>query len=429
MKRYKAGCRVSSFITSSILFLLLVAWVAATPSALAYEAPSITIHTLGKVSVQETPTADPTMTTLQKELLTQQIDQSKQQTEQLKQQNALSWTIVLTPISTSITILGTFVAAFFGFRRWRAEHRTDREKRDQDRFQSVVEALGGERMEQKVGGAVMLRTFLRPEYEQYYSQVFDLTVANLRIPESARKKENPDPDKPRPPTPLNQALATVFKDAFPLARSYLKERKKQSLSSNPQLLDATDIRLDGTYLNEVHLEEAYMPHSSLRGAHLERAHLERAHLEEAYLREADLTEAYLEGAHFERAHLEGAYLEGAHLEEAYLEETHLEGAYLMGAHLEGANPLEASLKDTTMREVRGLTADQLYYAYSFKGAIIDDSIIKLIEEHLPPPTQQPQGKNTQHQPPISIPEANPLVSTIETPDNKTDSNPGGAPTT
>lgn len=86
MKRYKAGCRVSRFITSSILFLLLVAWVAATPSALAYKAPSISIHTLGKVSVQETPTADPTMTTLQKELLTQQIDQSKQQTEQLKQQ-------------------------------------------------------------------------------------------------------------------------------------------------------------------------------------------------------------------------------------------------------------------------------------------------------------------------------------------------------
>jgi hypothetical protein len=65
-------------------------------------------------------------------------------------------------------------------KRWLEDRQAEREKRTEERFQSVVEGLGSTIQATQVGAAITLRTFLRPGYEEFYSQVFDLAVANIR---------------------------------------------------------------------------------------------------------------------------------------------------------------------------------------------------------------------------------------------------------
>jgi hypothetical protein len=70
----------------------------------------------------------------------------------------------------------------------------------------------------------------------------------------------------------------VFKESFPLARN---ELKKNNAQFSPQLLDATDVRLDHAYLVGADLAQAWLVRASLREAQLEGAQLEGANLEMA----------------------------------------------------------------------------------------------------------------------------------------------------
>jgi Pentapeptide repeats (8 copies) len=106
---------------------------------------------------------------------------------------------------------------------------------------------------------------------------------------------------------------------------------------------------EGLNLKNADLRRAY-----LNGAHLERAFLERAHLEGAYL-----GDDFLAGTARTGAHLEGAYLVGAHLERAYVSGAYLKGANLTGAYLEGAD----------LRNVDGLTQEQVARAIDH-GALL-----------------------------------------------------------
>src|SRR5207237_2098370 len=127
-----------------------------------------------------------------------------------------------------------------------------------------------------VGAAILLRTFLRPGYEQFYSQVFDLAVVYLRL-------RHVDPKAPEPLDSLSQALITVFKESFPLARDYLKK--------SPQFLDATYIQLDNALLKEADLQGIWMP--------------------EAYFREANIRGINLHGAELRDTNFYGAVLKRA----------------------------------------------------------------------------------------------------------------------
>ena len=85
----------------------------------------------------------------------------------------------------------------------------DKELRDraEERFQTAVTALGDEKEGTQVGGAILLRSFLHEDdekiYGRYYTQIFDLAVANLRL-------RHFDTDTPEPLTSLSQALIDVF---------------------------------------------------------------------------------------------------------------------------------------------------------------------------------------------------------------------------
>lgn len=199
--------------------------------------------------MQGTPTVDPTITALEKKQLAEEI-------QQLEDQHQWAWTSVLTPFSTPFSILVALVVAISGLVRWRADRQAEREKQreaekhlledrqverekqDEARFQSVVEGLGNSSPAMQAGAAIMLRTFLRPGYEQFYGQAFDLAVTNLRL-------RNVNPVVPEQLDSRSQALITVFKESFPLARDWLKQ--------DPQVLDASYIQLDHAYLSHADL--------------------------------------------------------------------------------------------------------------------------------------------------------------------------------
>jgi uncharacterized protein YjbI with pentapeptide repeats len=319
-------------------------------------------------TVQATPTVDPTMATLQKEQLILQNDK-------LKSDNAWAWlspvSTLFGPLATVGTILVGILVARNNFLQWSKnredeqkrqedDQRIEREKRDEERFQSVVEGLSSEREEAKVGAAIMLRTFLRPGYEQFYTQAFDLAVANLRLPRNSQPPEDPD-DLLSLPT-LTQALIVVFKEAFPLARDSTSSCKEGAVVS----LDASGVRLDNAYLPGADLGRVYMRKSNLREVDLRMADLHMADLCEAMFPEAFLIEADLR-----MATLLGADLRMAILTGAKLSNTDLGGADLREADLRMANPEDASsLENTDLRGVTGLTKEQLA-ACKAKGAIID----------------------------------------------------------
>jgi len=371
------------------LLLVLTAWV--TVSAAGSEVRTSGFGSPGTVSVQATPSIDATVTALNM--------------EKLQHENDWWWTYgatILTSLISTLTLAaaGVFtVVRYFNDRRdtrekqeaeakrliddrkaererrdeeqqrWLKDQESAREKRAEERFQAAVEGLSSQREEAKIGAAVLLRTFLRPGYEQFYQQVFDLSVANLRLLRTSAPSEYQG--LPLPLTTLSQALSVVFKEALPLAR-------RQVSGSNPpfvrgiQSLDATGIQLDYAYLRGADLKQVRMPEASLRNANLKGANLSGADLFKAELCETSLTGADLSNASLIRANLSQTWFRQADLTEADLTGANFNEANLSRAILNKVNLEEAlSLKDTDLRGVKGLTKAQLA-ACKAKGAIIDE---------------------------------------------------------
>jgi hypothetical protein len=138
---------------------------------------------------------------------------------------------------------------------WQKIVKLNEKSEQKSAFKKTVEGLGSGNEGVKVGAAILLRTFLQPGYEQFYRQAFDLAVVHLRLREV-------DPSPPEPVNSLSQALITVLREAFPLARDGLG---KQLFQSSPQTLDATGVQLDYAYLSQADLRGIWMPGAHLQG--------------------------------------------------------------------------------------------------------------------------------------------------------------------
>jgi uncharacterized protein YjbI with pentapeptide repeats len=461
---WKAGIAIAGLL----LFLVLMVWVPV--SAGAYEGTS-GLAGPGTVTVQTTPTEDATATALSREQLTLQV---KELQNQLQNQN--NW--LVNNSTALIAAVATVVVALFGISQWAINRRDERRKevatqdkeskdrqaaQDKDlraqaeeRFKTAVTALGDENEGVQVGGTILLRSFLKDDksYERYYTQVFDLAAAYLRITRTPSPSDDPDgiphstedSDTPLPLTPLRQALIGVFKESFPLARLSAGGNEKDGKAL--QSLDATGIKLDNAYLSKADLKQVWMPQASLREADLSHANLHNANLSHAKLIMtpifgADLSGAILNGADLSHAmllgaNLRGAYLVSTNLSYASLEKdslsnkitdlshTMLSGANFLGANLREANLSEANLSEVDfsmadlsganlsgailsgvdlretnlqvassienmrIRNVKGLTKEQLD-ACRAKGAIIDeDTAISSPQPPVSPPTPEPR---------------------------------------
>jgi uncharacterized protein YjbI with pentapeptide repeats len=393
-KFWKVGIAIAG-----MLLLVLMVWVPVSVAGAGERTSRLATPVTGPV--QATPTEDATVTALNKEKLAQEV-------QQLKNQNApdlLGW------LRTNAAVLVVVIGGLIGLFRWFGDRRSERKKRMEERFQAAVTGLGDDREDAKIGAASLLRTFLRPGYEQFYTQIFDLAVAHLR-PRKPDLETTHDPEATAL-APLNQALIAVLEEAFPRAREWVKQGSPSSRLQritawlkrilrrekpfDPRSLDARYIQLGGAFLLKADLEQVWMPHAFLqdtdlteanlggaslwRGnltkANLSKANLCRADLGQDILSEADLTEARLCGAtlwgvdltkaNLSRADLSRADLSEATrfpvslrqrklettlflaiLSEANLTEANLEGADLLLADLNGADLSEANLEEADL---------------------------------------------------------------------------------
>ncbi len=274
--RWKAGIAIAGVL----ILLLLIVWVPVSVAG----AHEIVSGLAGPVTitVQATPTEDATVAALNKEKLALQV-------KQLQNQN--SW--LVNSSTALIAAFAAIVVSLFGIYQWAVNRRDERRKeivaQDKDlkaqaeeRFKAAVTALGDEKEGTQVGGAILLRSFLNKDdeeiYGRYYTQIFDLAVAYLRLSNTSQLSEDPDglppppvdPIAPLPLTPLRQALIVVFQEAFPLSRNRLGQIKS---ALEARSLDASYIRLDGAYLARVDLQYVWMRDASFIGANLHGPHL------------------------------------------------------------------------------------------------------------------------------------------------------------
>lgn len=387
--RKRNAWKMGIAVTATLLLLLVMVWIPVSVAGAHEEA--LGQARLGMITVQATPTEDATVTVLNKEFLTQQVAQQQHTWDNWLWGNAA--TILSSFLSTLVIVIG----ALFGFWQWRVgrkdtlakeadarqkelkDRQDGREKQTEERFQAAVTGLGDQKEEVRVGATVLLRTFLGPDHEQFYTRVFDLAVAHLRLTNVVHASE--DVTTPLPLTTLRWGLIDLFKGAVQHFR-----REKQE---NQEFLDATGIRLDNAYLQEADLRRVWMPMVSLRGADLRWANLSEANLQHADLSTAILVKTDLSGADLFSAHtnyptmaffletnFSGARLCFAHLSGEFqgsdfsganLSQANLEGCYLGGTNLEHA----LSLEKTNLCGAKGLTTEQLA-ACKAKGAIIDE---------------------------------------------------------
>src|SRR6266568_2017348 len=338
---WKAGIAVAGIL----LLLLLMVWVPVSEAG-AYE-KAFGFARLGTGTVQATPTEDGTVTALNKEKLAQEVQQLKNQNEP----DLLGW------LRTNATVLVVVIGGLIGLFRWFGDRRSERERRDEDRFQAVVAALGSDNEDAKVGAAIMLRTFLQPGYERFYRQAFYLAVAHLRLRKPDLETIEEDPKAPVLAS-LNQALIVIFEEAFSRAREWVKQGSPSSRLQrvtawlkrilrrekrfDPRSLDARYIQLDRAFLWKADLEQVWMPLASLQNTDLT----------EAKLRGASLWRGDLSKSNLNMANLPRADLGQADLSKAYLSEARLCGATLWGADLNGANLCKADLSRADSYEAR-----------------------------------------------------------------------------
>lgn len=406
MNRLKVSLKIHIIIACCPLLLLFMTWVP-TVYAVPYKQLAVIVHDTTTptptVVAQSTPTVDPTITALTKQQLNEQVIQLQRQNE--RSISAWFWSSGASFLAAIIASCIALFVGFLGFTQWRTtfidQHKKDRkdrhvdqQKRAEESFQKVVEELGSDKEPTQVGGAIMLHTFLEPAYKQFYRQIFELAVAYLQLhrpsQDSSLWLQQPNMDAYKPPNPLSQALATVFKRSFPKVRDALKEHEP---SLEPRKLDARGIHLENADLYKADLELVWMPDAFLHNAFLQEANLSGAQLGNADLTHANLTGADLSNADLSGAHLNGAYLSNADLSGADFSNADLTGADLTnadlgkaldpitntyssadltGAKLKGANPQDAkSLDGTIMNNVEGLEEGQPEQCKR-KGAIFEE---------------------------------------------------------
>src|SRR2546421_78131 len=295
-------------IFAGVLFLVLMTLVTVSVAD-AHGGVSGAAST-GTVTVQATPTEDATVTALNKEKLAQEVKQLQEQNKP----DPLGW--LRTNVAILFSTLAVVFGGLFGLWRWRVDRqdaqdkelkdrrdaqdkeledrKAEREKRVEERFQSAVTGLGDEKEGARIGAAILLKTFLRLGYEQFYTQIFQLVAANLRLPRTPNPPE--DPAAPLPLTALRHALMMTFMEAFPLARDQEKKNVRTKLADNEykvrsthpapvtissaeiHSLNAVGIRLDNGFFWYADLKQAWMAQASLRKTDLTGADLSEANL-------------------------------------------------------------------------------------------------------------------------------------------------------
>ena len=225
-----------------------------------------------------------------------------------------------------------------------------------DRYTKAIDQFGNDKLDVRLGGIYALER-LATDSPRDDRTVYDVLAAFVREhdPEPSLKA-NKLPS--RPATDIEAALTVIgrrkpLNDGFTADLDRIRAPGTDLTGANLIGADLTHALLGSANLTGASLPSAHLTGASLIGADLTCADLVSASFG-AHLTCADLTGADLTHALLFFAHLGGADLTGAHLDGANLRLADLTGADLTGAHLDGADLTAANLRD-----VRGMSAEQI----------------------------------------------------------------------
>jgi uncharacterized protein YjbI with pentapeptide repeats len=157
-------------------------------------------------------------------------------------------------------------------------------------------------------------------------------------------------------------------------------------------LTAADLRnanLRGADLSGAKLKNASLHQACLAGADLTGADLSVAELPDADLSRANLRLVFARGADFTRANLAGADLTGANLAVTRMSHAFLHGASLVRTYLSLSDLAEADLTKADLRDVRGLTGEQLQQSVNDSFATLQGRFDQPRWERTPGPRDTP----------------------------------------
>jgi len=261
-----------------------------------------------------------------------------------------------------------------------------REEQITERFTRAIEQLGSGKLEVRLGGIYALERIAR-DSERDHWPVMEVLTAYVR--ENAYWGDNPEEDEMRQPLATDvQAVLTVL------------GRRRVAFDGPGRRLDLRKanlswIALAGADLRRADLSSAILSGGNLTSANLSAASLARALLSHTDLSDANLSEADLIGARLAHANLIGttlreARLAASNLYKAVLCDVSFEAADLVGARLseatvKSANLTQARLLGTDLRrvdlrQVIGLTRDQLAHAITDETTILPGYLKKQKEE-------------------------------------------------
>jgi len=252
-----------------------------------------------------------------------------------------------------------------------------------ERFTRAIDQLGSEKLEIRLGGIYALERIAR-DSERDHWPIMEILTAYVR--ENAPWNE----DKPTTRLPADiQAVLTVLgrrtrtygrgeDQRLDLRKTDIQGVSLRGANLQEALLEGANLEgatiwetdLQGAFLKGANLQKADLRGVNLQWANLRGVNLQWANLWEVNLQRADLGGANLQGADLSGANLQGAVLLNAKLQGASLFGADLQGAYLEQANLEGANLWKADLRGAYLKDILGLTQDQIDSAITNENTVL-----------------------------------------------------------
>lgn len=374
-------------ITSVFFLLIITPLIALTLS-----------HSLTVMGQNTTQNNNSTFQQLQHQKLLRETEKLEQETLKLKKETEnleqdfwekhSSLVTTLASLANTITALVAIIGAYFTIYKQIAETRIEKSKQIDERFTSIVQDLGSEKLEIKASATVSLLTFLEPGYEKYHEQVYMIVLANLKLD----SKE----------TTINKLLVKTFEQAVD---KYLKKDLSTLIPEERNFkLDLSGCHLNGITLSNLPLHQANLSHAKLNNATLDNTTLIAANLQDADLTYASIKQTNLNQANlreavfnnyqnksksnskteiidstFEKANLISAKMTKVKIirtnfDSAQMQEVHLNGAYLENVNFNHANLNTAFFKGASFHNVDFAQAN-LQNA-NFQGAQLDDKTLE-----------------------------------------------------
>lgn len=234
-----------------------------------------------------------------------------------------------------------------------------------DRYSTAVGQLSSDKIDVRIGGIFALERVMIDSARDHGTVV--LLLSTFLSEHAPVNEDNTEPWSPevewlKPPSLTEFSVITHWRPPADI-RAILTVLARRPRRPELERLDLSSIDLRGANLPiGARLHGAELTGADVRQAMLRGADLRDAALAKTDLRQSVLINANLSNTLLYAADLRNAFLMGADLSRADLTDAHLEGAHLGHANFHGANLAGANLHDTDLREVLGLTSEQISQA-------------------------------------------------------------------